>query len=177
MILVQTTDFESGENQIAQTIQTTPLLQTYIDRYEEIFIKQILGVDLGQLFIDDIQGLDSDSSAIEDRFEVLIDPLIYQTSDGSILSTYGIKDILCKMIFFEYVTANQARHTQSGVTLNQSEVSTTMSPESATRYAEAKWNDAVGQIRTIQYYCSRFKSSDYPEYNGIYIRPKYSALL
>jgi len=87
MILLTTTDFEQGELAIAQTNETTALLQTYIDKYEEVYIKRILGVSLGQLFIDDVQGVDSDSSAIESRFQILIDGFIEDKPEDKIVYT------------------------------------------------------------------------------------------
>ncbi len=69
-ILLSTDDFNVYYS-IAQTTEKTALLQEYIDRYEESFIKKILGAELGQHFIDDIRGEDSDSGDIEPRFQNL----------------------------------------------------------------------------------------------------------
>lgn len=176
MILLTTSDFD-GFQSIAQSIASTPLLQIYIDRYEEIYIKKILGVTLGQLFIEDVQGLDSDSSAIEARFQALIDPFIKQDSSDRVLESKGMKDILASLIFFEFVSGTQIKHAQAGVINNQAEVSTIGSHEDATRFGEVKWNEALISIESIQWWCGAEDEANYPEYNGIYFRPQYSPLL
>ena len=49
-ILVKTTDF-TGLYYIAQTTYTTPILQAYIDEFEKTYIRKLLGLTLGDLFI------------------------------------------------------------------------------------------------------------------------------
>lgn len=175
MILLEIEDFEKFHS-LAQGTDDNPLLQSYIDRYEEKYIKLILGVILGQLFIDDIQGVDSDSAAIEDRFQKLLDKWFEQPIDCIYEST-GMKDILASLVFYHYASDTQVRHTQSGVTLNQSEVSNTLSPEGAIRFGEMKWNDAIPSIHAIQWLCGCHDAETYPEYKGTKFEVKYSPLL
>jgi len=179
MIILQTTDFETGFNQLALSIQTTPILQDYIDKYEELFIKQILGVELGELFIEDIKGEDSDSSAISPRFQKILDPFIEQDSRNSdkIWVSKGMKETLASLVFYKYVFEGQAKISQSGVILNQAEVATIQSPENAARFAEVRWNDALESIDAIQWWCGWEDTENYLEYEGIIFRPNYSPLL
>lgn len=58
MILV-TIDSFKGYKDIAISNQTRPELQDYIDRYEKLYILKLLGVDLGNKFIADIQNYDA----------------------------------------------------------------------------------------------------------------------
>jgi hypothetical protein len=178
MIILQTSDFD-GFQSISQSISTTPLLQIYIDRYEKIYIKKILGVTLGQLFIEDIQGIDLDSSAIETRFQTILDPFIkQQDNDGDVIyENKGMKDILASLIFHEFVSGTQVKHGQAGVLNNQAEVSTIGSPEDATRFGEVKWNEALESIEAIQWWCGTEDEANYPEYNGITFGHQYSPLL
>lgn len=176
MILLELTDFDQNFQQLAKSAATDPVLQNYIDRYEEIYIKKILGVELGQKFIDDIKGDDSDSASIEARFQILLDGFIKQEG-ACIYEAKPFKDILASLVFFEYVSTTQARHTQSGVTLNQSEVSTAMSADQACRFAEQKYNNAIPSIKAVQLWCGCEDKDNYTEYAGVYFRPKYSNLL
>lgn len=178
MILLTTDDFNLFQS-IAQSPNNVSLLQEYIDRYEEIYIKRILGVDLGELFIDDVQGLDSDSSAIEARFQILIDGFIkQQDNDGDVIwEAKGMKDILASLVFCEYVSSTQVKHSQSGVITNQAEVSDIGSPEDAARFGEQKWNGALSSVEAIQWWCGTEDETTYPEYNGTLFRPRYSPLL
>ena len=177
MILLTTTDFEAGELAIAQTNETTALLQTYIDKYEEVYIKRILGVTLGQLFIDDVQGVDSDSSAIESRFQILIDGFIKQDSSDRVLQSRGMKDILMAIVYYFFIGTTQIKHSQSGTITNSAEVSNILDPENALRSAESKWNDRLSDIEATQWWVGAEDEANYPEYNGEIFKPRYSPLL
>lgn len=176
MILLELSDF-NGFYTLAKSIDSDPILQSYIDRFEESFIKRILGVELGQLFIDDVQGVDSDSASIEPRFQALIDAFIKQDGCGTIYESKGMKDLLAGLVYSEYIVDTQVKHTQSGATLNQSEVSNTASPYEAANFGEQKWNQSLLSIQAIQWWCGTEDITNYSEYNGTYFRPKYSPLL
>lgn len=183
MILVTLDDF-SGYYSLAQSVNTKPVIQNYIDRLEAQFIKRILGVELGELFIADVQGLDSDSSAIEDRFQVLIDPFSKQVKRGdfggwsnNIYESKGMKSILLGMIYSEYVSNEQVQHSQGGMINSQVETANAATPAEADRIGEVKWNDSLLSIIAIQWYCGCNQRATYPEYDGMYFRPKYSNLL
>lgn len=175
MIILQISDFNNF-HQFAQSNDDNPLLQSYIDRFEESYIKQILGVELGQLFIDDIKGEDSDSSAISDRFLAILDPFMKQDHCG-IWESKGMKDLLASLVFYHYASDTQVRHTQSGITLSSSEVSNILSPETAMRFGEQKWNDALKSIWAIQWLCGTFDEKTYPEFLGTIFKAKYYPLL
>lgn len=177
MILLETTDFDSGEYVIAQTNDTTALIQTYIDRHEAAYIKRILGVELGLLFIEDIQGNDADSDEITARMAAIRDAFMIQADSGCIYESKGMKDILMAIVFYFFVSETQVKHSQSGVITNAAEVSNIAQPENATRFAETKFNGALSSIEAIQWYCGTEETATYPEYDGTYIRPRYSNLL
>lgn len=176
MILLEIGDFK-GFHSLAISIDNTPILQSFIDRFEESYIKRILGVELGQKFIDDIRGEDSDSSSIEPRFQAIIDPFIKQDCNRSIMESKGMRDLLAGLIYYEFVFSNQMKHTQSGATLNQSEVSDTATPQEAALFAEQKYNASLPSVYAIQWLCGTENFKDYPEFAGTYFRPKYSPLL
>lgn len=176
MIILVLSDF-NGFYGLAQSIDNDPVLQDYIDRFEESYIKRILGIELGQLFIDDITGVDSDSSAIEDRFQAILDKFIKQNKGCSNMESKGMKAVLAGLIYSEFVEDNQIFHSQSGATMNQAEVSDVLSPVTAAEFASTKWNSSVISIRAIQWLCGCKEAKTYPEYDGNYFRPKYPDLL
>ena len=176
MILLTTDDF-SGFHGIATNPASLPLLQEYIDRFEQSYIMRILGVELGTKFIADIKGEDSDSSALEDRFEVIFNPFIKQDYCRHIMESKGMKDVLAALVFYEFISSTQAKSSQAGVITNQAEVSNIASPENAARFGEVKWNSALSSIEAIQWWCGVKDHANYPEYEGTYFRPKYSPLL
>ncbi|HKZ36478.1 MAG TPA: hypothetical protein VJ184_02430 [Chryseolinea sp.] len=174
MILLTLADFD-GFYGLAKSIDNNPLLQEYIDRFEESYIKRILGVELGQLFIDDIKGEDSDSASIESRFQIILDP--FQKQDGSIYESKGMKKILAGLIYSEFVEDNQIFHSQSGATTNRAEVSDVLNPVTAAEFAATKWNSSVISIMAVQWWCETEDTTNYAEYDGTYFRPKYPDLL
>jgi|SRR3990172_7448918 len=168
MILLTTSDF-SGYYGIATNQASLPLLQEYIDMFEASYIKRILGIELGELFI-------ADNSPA--RFQFILDPFIKQDENcDTIYESKGMKDILAALVFYEYISSTQVKSAQAGVITNQAEVSNIGSPEDACRFGEVKWNGALGSIEAIQWWCGYEDEITYPEYSGVYFRPKYSALL
>lgn len=170
-ILLATTDFAAGEYQIAQTAEDTALLQTYIDKHETSLIRRILGKELGDLFIANI----ADGSG---RYYDIKQPFFEQEDgDGYVYESKGMKDALMGLIYCLFVSENQVRHTQSGVTLQSSEVSSTLSPENAALKGDYAWNDGVTSIQAIQWYCGVEHSDVYTEYAGTFFRYKFNQLL
>lgn len=176
MIILELSDFD-GFYGLAQSNNNKKLLQEYIDRFEESFIKRILGVELGQLFIDDITGVDSDSSAIDARFQVILDKFIKQEKGSSNMESKGMKAVLAGLVYSEYVEDNQLLHSQSGVIINQTETSDVVNPVIAAEFAATKWNSSVVSIQAIQWLCGCKEAKTYPEYDGNYFRPKYPDIL
>lgn len=165
-ILLTLDDFKTGFHFLARSIDVDPIIQDYIDRYEESFIKRILGVDLGQKFIDDINGDDSDSSDMEERFQDLLDPFMEQDRDQRIYESNGFKDILASLVYYQYVADTASKHTLSGVALAQAETAGVFTPENQIEFAERKYNDATRHINAIQWLCVCKSPKVYPEFMG-----------
>lgn len=179
MILVELADFASGKYKIATTNVTETDLQDYIDRYEKPYIYKIFGVELGQLIIDDING-GSTSDPIEQRLQNLIDSFVLQANScwpftRKVYESLGLKDILKAAIYFHYVKEDQSKHSQSGVTQGDAEVSKVSTVRTAVAFAEKRWNEALGSVEAIQWRCRHYEASEYPEYAGVYLPPQYGS--
>lgn len=168
MSYITTEDFDTI---LAQSIETTEVIQEYIDRFENVYIRQILGVELGNLFI-----ADANPGPATPPYDALEDAIIEQ-EDGIIYESAGMKQILIYFILYEYVKGEQAKNSQSGGVIANAETSNVLGFENATRYGETRFNEALEWAHTIQWYCCTFKPTDYPEFDGVKIRAKYSALL
>src|SRR3989304_2160087 len=79
--------------------------------------------------------------------------------------------------YIKYIFGTQTKHSQSGVTINQSEVANNNSPENAARFGEQKWNDSLSSIAAIQWYCYIFAPQDYPDFNGQCFEAKFSPIV
>lgn len=171
-ILLTTADFEAGEYQIAQTSEDTALLLTYINKHETSYIRRVLGRTLGDLFIANVSP-----GPASGRYETIKNAFYEQDDSECVYESKGMKDILMGIIYYFFVSENQVRHTQSGVTIATAEVSSILSPENAALKGDFAWNDAVSSIKAIQWYCGVEHAEDYEEYAGSWFKIKYSPLL
>lgn len=168
-LIVTSADFVAYYG-LATDIQLAPRIQAYIDRWEKYYIRRLLGVELGNLFIADLANATQDP-----RFVVIEDAFDEQdeTWCNKIRSSRGMKDMLTAMIYYHFVFDGQLSNTQTGVNLPQNETSQTLSPRAAAREAEKKWNELLDTVEAIQWYCRDFKPEDYPEYLGLLFEPRY----
>lgn len=174
MIILQLSDFNKKYS-IAQSNNTDAALQECIDDFEASSIKKILGVELGTAFI---AALAADPTPpLPAKYVAIRDAFIEQSNNCKrIYESKGMKDALAAIVYYEYVSNDQAKHTQSGVVTNASEVSNIASPENAERLGEQKYNEALDTIWAIQWKCENDKET-YPDYKGIKFSAKYSSLL
>jgi hypothetical protein len=184
-ILVKTTDF-TGLYYIAQTTYTTPILQAYIDEFEKTYIRKLLGLTLGDLFIATVVN----NVPVGARYLNVFNPLAIQVSglnngvslvgefytEGRIFESRGMKEILKGIIYCLYVQGTQAHHSQSGVAKSLGDVGIVMTGESAARMGEIRHNGIISDWEAVQYYI-HVNAATYPEYDGLQLAPKYSAIL
>lgn len=170
MLIIKTSDFKNFF-ELAQTNITTPILQDYIDRYEEPTLRELLGKALGNLFIADITNGAPQTQRFIDIFNEIIED---QFNPGR---SKGIKHILICTIYYHFVMERIAYHSQSGVAKNQVEAAKVLDSENANRFAEIRWDDSLESWKVIQIHVRR-EASTYPEYKNSTERfPKYSPLL
>lgn len=187
MLLVQLSNFDKNKYALARTEDTDPILQDYIDTYEKKFIYDLLGVELGNIVIDELENeTGSGSDGLDTRIENVIRPFVVQDATGHfrdwdsnqprIFQSLGMADMLTAFIYFMYVFETQLQHTQSGVALYMGESAKVLSPREAVRLAERKWNSALNTVDAIQYRC-KFELPDvYPEFKGISIDPQNNSI-
>jgi len=172
MILLTTSDFTGYFNiPTSNARETLALLQTYIDRYEKMYLCQLLGVELAELFIADLAN-----ASQEARFTVIQDEFYFDSSTrtGVQYHSRGMVDFLSALVFYHFVTENAAQLTTNGVTVSVTENGSVLSPEGAYRFAERKWNEAQSTSEAIYWYIKYEAPRVYPtdpdmlytEFNG-----------
>lgn len=190
MILLTVADFVTYFSiPVSVARETEADLQVYINRFEKYYIVKLLGATLGELFIADLAN-----ASQEDRFVVIEDEFYldnpnscysdyfgYYYTEGSVIISRGMADMLKGFIFYEYVSANQAKLSQNGVTVSVDEGGTIQSPQNGYRFAEKKFNECLQTFRAIQWYIRQYAPSntdyEYPEFNGTFLAPRYSPIL
>lgn len=155
-LLIQTTDF-IGKHRVAINTQTEQLLQQYIDKYEELYLINLLGVDLYNLFKADVV-----SYLPQSAIYLSIYNKIQKDDGGRLRISEGMKEMLLGFIYFEYMRDLKFKSTVSGGTVNNVEAANEADPETT---VYQRYNDGVRSANTIQWYICE-NMSDYPDYNG-----------
>jgi hypothetical protein len=173
MSYLEPSDF-TGVCRVARTDKIDELIQIYIDRYEEFYIRRLLGVELGDLLIIAL-GMPSQ----EPRFVILEDPFSLQDEDtcgGGIHESRGLQDALVALVFYHYVQDTQVKAEQQGMAMGDMETSRNTGVRGALRKGERAWNEALGTLEAIQWYCCKYDPEEYPEYRGVKFSAQYSSL-
>ena len=183
-ILVQTTDF-TGFYKINQTTQTTAVLQSFIDKNEKSIIRRLLGLELGDLFIADVAAF----TPVTARYLALFNPIAiqisglstfvddyYQYGNGHIYESRGMKEIILGMLYDLYVTDQQHLQSQSGVVRSEVDAAKALGFDNAARQGETRHNSIIDDYEAVQYF-ARTEAATYPEYDGLRITVKYSAII
>ncbi len=184
-LLINADDFV-GFHAIATSAAIEDVIDAYIAKFEQKFIRQLLGPTLGNLFIADLANTTQAPrfAVIEDAFSIqdndVLVPVVMSPTEqnyGKIYESEGMKEMLLSMIYFEYVSDRQVRQGQAGTAKSNVDTANVVGFQAAQRSAEKKWNDAIETSESIQWYCSIYKPADYPEFMGIAFEPEYSSLL
>lgn len=148
--------------QVAKDAYSKQTLQTYINELETTYIHELLGVELGDLFLAD---LDINGEPQTGRFITIFEPLAIQDDCGKIHSSYGIKDYLLGRIYFDYVRNTNTYNSQIGnksAIGENSEIAGNLIHDLCQRY-----NKGIDNAKAIQWYCCEHDSETYPEYKGV----------
>lgn len=156
--ILQTTDF-TGKYAISQNNFNVADLQAFIDKYESKYVYDLLGVELGNLLLADINTNFSppDTTKYATIFNIL-------SQDDPLVRSNGIKEMLLGFVYFEFVRTQTVQNTLTGNVLNQNEVSVNVDWSSTGVYAN--YNEAVITYSGIQVYVLD-NFGTYPEFKGL----------
>jgi hypothetical protein len=157
--IIKTTDFV-GIYAISQNSNSTTVLQSYIDKYETLYIYDLLGKELGDLFLADISPAYSNPATA--KYLTINNSLSIDFINNEVRSN-GIKEMLIGFIYFEYVRKNTVKNTLVGNIIAANEVSTQSDWNNTNIYFN--YNEAVRTYNSIQIYIEQ-NLGNYPEYNG-----------
>jgi hypothetical protein len=152
-LLIRTSDFV-GTYEIAQT--THSRLNDYINRFEALYLKQILGTDLYELFEADVTNYEPVTAI----YVTIYEPLTVKWNTYEFYSE-GLKSILLNLIYWEFMRENPNKATATGLVNQQNEVSNRAWLDMLYK----KYNDAVSSIIALQCYINQ-ELEDYSTYNG-----------
>jgi hypothetical protein len=156
--IVTISDFE-GSFQIQYDTRTTAKFNLIRDEFQNDFIFDLLGAELGALFLADLDGSGIPQTT---RFEALYEPFTEDTDYGQVVRSKGLKDAVKAIVWYYFARQNNHLITTSGNTVKRSEnADVSTDPFFLTQ----NYNKAIESGYAIQWYINE-NLSDYPEYNG-----------
>lgn len=135
-------------------------IEDYIAEYEPDFLRDLLGVELYDLFVADLDPITG--LPVTARFLDIYNA-IYLDDDSCIRISKGMKEMLKGFVYFNIVRDSDFHNTISGNVKN--EFSNASSVTTIQMGLNERYNVAVGYYNTIQWFICE-NSSVYPEYNG-----------
>jgi len=163
MSLCTPSDFLQGSFKISQNCFSEKDIQEAIDRYESLYLCQLLGDELKALFLADFLGGVPQTQRFIDIWDAFCN-----TDDcgGQIHISESMKLMLKGVIYFHYNTEEIYKATPVGtISQDQQNASTAMANQSF-RNAEIRYNDAVRTYKAIQWFILD-NSAIYPEFEGV----------
>jgi len=162
MAIVLTSDFTGTELAlpINQVNDDTTILESVIDATEKEILTDLLGVDLYDLFVADLTG--TPEVPVTQKYLDIFNAFQYD-SDWGIIKSLGIKEMLKRFIYYNYLKSKAYKASQNGIVSSQLENSVNTSNE----FLYSKYNEGVLNYKAIQQKIID-NSSDYPDFNGQY---------
>jgi hypothetical protein len=164
MSILLNTDF-TGKYHIALTKFNDNDIDAYIEKYEKKYLMKLLGVELYNLFIDE---LDLNNPPVNPIYKVIFDPLSFDDGCDIVVSN-GMKEMLKGFIYFHWVFDEQQQQTPIGTTKQSSENSQVLN---ITGLSVTRFNEGVETYKAIQRYIE-LNQSDYIAFNGQYLGYEY----
>lgn len=158
--IVKTTDF-TGKYAISQNPHTVTNLQSFIDKYEKVYLRDLLGLVLGDLFYADI-ATGTFLPPVNPIYSVLFNPIAVELNGREVISN-GVKEMLLGFIYWEYTRKQPVVNTVTGNVIQANETSVPAGWNESDIYEV--YNEAVKTYSAIQYFINDDRTN-YPTYNG-----------
>jgi len=153
-------DFGKGKYELHKGMYEQQKINEYIDKYERLYLIQLLG---GQLFNDFVADLNA-GVPVSPEYLAIYYAFVYDGNCCGVVISDGMVEMIKGFIYFEYLKDQINQVWVSGVVAPTGENSNNVSTLNQQIYT--RYNDAVRIYRAIQrYICDN--SSEYPNFNGV----------
>lgn len=152
--------FELAVNQFNES-----KIDAYIDRYEPYYLSQLLGKELKDLFISDLDVNNIPQTPI---YETIYNPLSIDL-DSQVVFSYGIKEMLLGFIYYHFTKDETIKQTPVGSVKPNTENSLNVG---TSQYLTNRFNESVESLIAIQRYIIE-NENDYPTFNGQNVKFEY----
>ena len=150
---VTVSDFSLEPLQIATDKHTKGNLQGFINEYEYLYLRRILGDDLYFRFNADLSG----STPQHPKFVALLNGDSYRDCEDKIVIYDGLKDALRHFIWVEFVRTGNYKNTISGNVNAQNENSNVSLASEVSALCRKVWNKAAPMARAANYFINNFE--------------------
>lgn len=158
--IISISDFLGSHNfpqdQFSETNDYNPILA---ERQLELIYK-VMGAELGQLFIDD---LDANGVPVTARFQDLYNAFVMQDSCDKIVESKGVKFMILGYVYYFLVKEGNARVTLTG---NKQVKGENSEANQNVGFMARRYNDSIATGKAIQWFICE-NSTVYPEYKGV----------
>lgn len=145
-MIISTTQF-INKYELSKGMYDTAKIEAYIDKYEKRYLIELLGPELYDEFMSD---LDVSNVPQSPNFEYIFNPFHTTISPSTVLISEGIVEMLLGFIYFEYAKDLINQMTPFGNVKPMSENSNVVSGNSTMIYN--RYNEAIKTYRAIQMY-------------------------
>lgn len=162
-------DFTKGFYKIASDCYTEDDLQEYIDKYEKSYLIDLLGCDLYNLFVADLDVPTAPPTPTPQtqRFIDIYDAFCIDDPNAcdNVWRSEGMIEMLKGVVYFYYVRDYQYLTSSVGSRVNTNEVSRELAATEMLGEVSQRWNAAQSTYWAIRQFIIN-NSTDYPEFNG-----------
>jgi hypothetical protein len=160
-ILITSDDF-TGLYRVSENYNTEEDFEIVIDTFEKEYLQDLLGCELYDLFVADVDPITKQPVT-----QIYIDIYNAFCKEDSLCvqnRSFGMVDMLCAFIYWEWLRQNQLRKTSIGTVVADAENASHARPTSTMIYV--RYNRGIRSFKAIQrFICDN--SSDYPTFEGI----------
>ena len=160
-IFVKLSDFDA-QSSIAKDIFTVVPLQKYIDKFEVIYLQELLGGEMYEEFKTDFQILGTGPTA--PKFVAIWEQFCLDYC-GGLNRSEGMKEMLILFIYFEYLRDQKTTNNIAGPQVNVQANSISADYNQTNVYTN--YNEALQTYCNIQWYIhNNPENYDYETFNG-----------
>jgi len=160
-LYIQIADLKA-QTSVAKDIYTVNPLQDYLDKFEVIYLQDLMGCDLYNAFAADFAILGN--APTDPKFVEIWEPICMDNKPG-IIRTDGIKAMLALFIYCEWLRDQETKNNISGPQKNVQANSEAASMAETNFYTN--YNEAIESYCNIQLtICKNPNNYDWTLYNG-----------
>jgi len=158
-LLISESDFSDI---IATDVYSEAELTLAIDEFEKPLLYELLGIELYDLFVAD---LDVNGEPQAAKYLTIYNAFVKEINDYMVTSQ-GMKKMLVQWVYFYYARTQSQNNSIQGNVQSQG----TINQPSTMSYGTlvTNYNKCIDNFRAIQTYIESVKDTDYPTFKGVY---------